>query len=118
MNNPHRNHTYLSGRPRLACRSGAHHFLGALLRPTTFTGPLERVVRRRAVRAALSNTRNASLTEAESGKAFATSGSSTTTFDPSVAKRLWYLPRTAFAKSYSALISATPEDLGFISLAL
>src|SRR5262249_2734809 len=40
--------TQLSGRPRCHCRSGAHHFPCALLRPALFPGPLKRVVRRRS----------------------------------------------------------------------
>src|SRR6185503_14239709 len=104
-------------RPRCHCRSGGHHFLGAPLRPPIFPGPLERVVRRRAC-PALITTLSASLTAAESGNAFATSGSRTTTFEPSLSRRLWYLPRTPFEKSYSGRSSLRLEALGFISFAL
>jgi hypothetical protein len=60
-------------------------------------------------------TRSASFTAAESGNAFATSGSRTATFVPA-AKRRAYLPRWGFPiaeKSYSARMSETSELLRF-----
>lgn len=64
--------------------------------------------------------RRARFTEAESGKAAATSGSRTTTFVPS-AYRLAYLPRTPPRKSYSGrMVSGSDTFSGFffIDLAL
>ena len=62
---------------------------------------------RRSARVATTRiTRRASLTDFESGKASATSGSRSTTLVP---RQYWstYLPRTPPEKSYSALISTT-----------
>ena len=90
--------TELSGRPRRACRKCAHHFLSALLRPTTFRGPLERVVRRTESFATWTNPRSASFTASEVGNAAATSGLRRTRLVP-FEYAAWYLPRTPLPRS-------------------
>ena len=59
-----------------------------------------------ARRAIASNSRRESFTDAESGKASATSGSKRTTFVPDQT-RSTYLPRKPFEKSYSGRISSS-----------